>query len=209
MVSLSYLSQLPERIAPKVEQLVRTELKAPAPIPYQVLPGESTGATPGSLFSEWAHAQIGMRYKTDALFHVQFALSWPRPYELRISILRKGMGALMGTCAFAIPMSKPVRGAVNLVQTGILGTPSFAGEPATAARLNNNRDLLLRTRRVTLPTSRIGRVKLSIPRYLQVQPTRTGSLLVIHKLAQTGILFGGHIDIKDVLDFAPMLEYYL
>lgn len=209
MISLSFLGQNPEKIAPKVEQLVRTELKAPTPIPYQVLPGESTGATPGSLFSEWAHAQVGMRYKTNALFHVQFALSWPRPYELRISVLRQGLGALVGTCAFAIPMSKPVRGAVNLVQAGMLGAPGFAGEPATAARLNNNRDLLFKTRRITLSTARIGRVRLSIQRYLQVQPSRTGSLLIVHKLAQPGILFGGHVGIKEVLDFAPMLEYYL
>lgn len=210
MPGLRYLSQKPEYIGPRVEQLVRQELGAPTPIPYQILPGTSQGATPGSLFSEWAHAQVGMTYKTSALFHMHFALAAPRPYELQISILRQGMGALVGKCAFAVPLSKRVPGAVSLRQSGPLSVQqSFSGEPAMAARLNNNRDLLFRARRVAISTSRIGRIKLSIPHYLQVQPSRAGSLLVVHRLAQPGFLFGAKLGIKDLLDFVPMLEYYL
>ena len=210
MPGLRYLSQKPENIAPRVEQLVRQELGAPTPIPYQIVPGASQGATPGSLFSEWAHAQVRMSYKTNALFHMQFMLAAPRPYELRISILRQGMGALVGTCAFAVPMSKPVRGAVSLEQSGPLSVQqSFTGEPATAARLNSNRDLLFKARRVSVSASRIGNIKLSIPHCLQVQPSRTGSLLVVHRLGQPGLLFGAKLGIKDLLDFVPMLEYYL
>ena len=208
MASLHYLSQNPENIAPRIEQIVRTELKAPTPIPYRILPGTSGGATPGSLLSEWAHAQIHLSRQVTALCYVHFSLAWPRPFELQVSVIRQGLGSLVGKCTFAVPMAKPMRGPVNLEPINLMGPKGFTGEPATSARLNNNRDLLVKAHRLAVTRSTIGRTKITIQHYFQIQPTRTGSLLVVNRLARS-FFFSVNMGIGDVLEFVPMLEYYL
>ncbi len=208
MASLSYLGQNPEKIAPRIEELVRKELGAPTPIPYQILPGTSGGATAGSLLSEWAHAQMRMTQQADALFYVHFSLAWPRPFELQISVIRQGLGALVGKCSFAVPMAKPVRGPLSLGQLKLMSARGFSGDPATSARLNANRDLLAKAYGLTVSTSTIGRTKLTISHYLQIQPARSGSLLVVNRLAKA-LLFSVDMGVKDVMAFVPMLEYYL
>lgn len=208
MPGLRYLSQKPENIAPRIEQLVRTELKAPTPIPYQILPGTSGGATPGSLLSEWAHAQMRLSQQVTALCYVHFSLAWPRPFELQVSVIRHGLSALVGKCTFAVPMAKPVRGPVNLEPVSLMGPKGFTGEPATSARLNGNRELLIKAHRLAISTSTIGRTKITIPHYFQIQPARTGSLLVVNRLARS-FFFSVNMGIGDMLAFVPMMEYYL
>lgn len=207
--SLHYNSQKPEKVAPHVEEAIRQELGAPTPIPYQVLPGASGGATAGSLLSEWAHAQMHMSQQAAPLFYIQFALAWPRPFELQVGILRHGMGALAGRCVFAIPLAKRVPGPLSLVELKFGQAGGFAGDPALTARLNSNRDLLAKAYGLLATKASIGSTRLSIPHYFQIQPSRTGSLLMVHRLPRPGLLSGANWGVKDLLAFAPMLEYYL
>jgi hypothetical protein len=208
MAGLRYLGQNPEKIAASVEQIVRKELGAPTPIPYQILPGTSGGATPGSLLGEWAQAQLHMTRQAASLCYVNFRLGMPRPFEIQVSIIRQGLGALVGKCVFVAPLSRPVRGPIGLGQASRMSAYKFTGEPATSERLNNNRDLLAKAYKLSIPTSTIGRTKITIPRRLEVRPTRTGSVLVVDRLPQT-FLFINNMGISDLLAFVPMLEHYL
>lgn len=206
---LHFTGQKAEKIGPRIEQMVRQELGSPVPLPYQVLPGTSGGATAGSLLSEWAHAQIHLSQQAAALFYIHFTLAAPRPFDLHITIMRHGMGALAGQCIFAVRLSKPVPGPLNLGELKLMGTRGFSGDPALAARLNSQRDVLAKAYGLVTTTSSIGGTRIHIAHYLQIQPARVGSLLIVHRLPQSGPLSGTNWGIRDMLAFAPMLEYYL
>lgn len=209
MSPLYFTGQKAEKIAPRVEQAIRQELGAPTPLPYQILPGTSGGATAGSLLSEWAHAQVHMSQQAAPLFYIQFALAWPRSFELQMTIYRQGMGALAGRCVFAVPLAKRVPGPLSLAELKFGQAGGFAGDPAFTARLNSNRDLLAKAYGLLSTKISVGNTRLSISHYFQIQPTRTGSLLIVHRLPKPGMLTGANWGVKDILAFAPMLEYYL
>lgn len=207
--SLHFASQKPEKIASHVEQAVRRELGVPTSLPYQVLPGTSGGATVGSLFSEWAHSQLHLSQQAAPLCYIHFALAQPRPFELQVTILRHGMGALAGRCAFVAPLAKWIPGPLNLAELKFGNAGGFAGDPAVTTRLNSNRELLRKAYGLLAAKNSVGRTRLSIPHYFQLQPARAGSLLLVHRLPKSGLLIGADWGVRDLLAFVPMLEYYL
>ena len=77
---LHSISQKPDWIAPRVEAMVRKEIGANGPLPYQILPGASAGATVGSVMADMARSFTHLRYQTTSLFYIHFALSWSRPF---------------------------------------------------------------------------------------------------------------------------------
>lgn len=208
MPGLHFLSQQPEKIAASVEQLVRKELGAPTPIPYQILPGTSTGATAGSLLGEWAKSQIRMTQQAEALCYVSFNMAWPRPFELQISLIQRGLGTLVGKCVFAVPMAKRVPGPVLLEKLTLGGPRGFSGEPGLSKHLNSNRQVLAGLYRLSVDSSTIGNTKLTIARHVEIRPTPQGSVLIINRLP-TELLLMVNMGVKDILAFMPTLEAYL
>ena len=197
---LHSISQKPDWIAPRVEAMVRKEIGANGPLPYQILPGASAGATVGSVMADMARSFTHLRYQTTLLFYIHFALSWPCPFELQVSVTQQGLGALVGKFAYAVPLNRPVRGVLELQGY------SFVGDPATTARLNSNRPMLAQAHRLARTRSTIGKFRMTIPQCLQILPRNPGSVLVVHRLADPGLLIGANVGARDLLAFVPTLE---
>ena len=100
-------------------------------------------------------------------------------------------------------------GPLSLVELTFGHTGGFAGDPTITARLNSNRDLLAKAYGLLATKSSVGNTRLSVPHYFQIQPSRTGSLLIVHRLPKPVLLSGANWGVKDMLAFVPMLEYYL
>src|SRR5438132_12980707 len=94
MNNLAYTSQDPTYIGGKVEETVREEVGATAPIAYQVQGGEAATATIGSFLSDIGGALIGG--KDETLFRLNFELAQRRPSTLQVSVNRQGVGSHAG-----------------------------------------------------------------------------------------------------------------
>lgn len=199
---LYYLNQDPAKIAPGIEALVHNELASPTPLPYEILPGASEGATVGSVLSDLGKSLLPLRSQTTALFYVHFTPNWPRSFELQVTVTRRGVGALVGTFAYVVPLNKPVKGAVSLGKA----REGFIGDPETIALLNGNRDLITQAHKLAVSRATIGRVTLTIPQYLQVVPRGSGSVLVLRRLGKPGFFSGFNVGAKDLFAFVPQFE---
>lgn len=206
MAGLAYSRPDPDKIGPGVEALLRKELGSSVPLPYKMLPGEGEGATAKSVLSDVGKALTMTKQQSAVLFYLYFALDLPRPFELQVSITRYGLGAIVGRFAYAVPLNKPVKGEVHLLETKLGSFNGFAGDSATIAPLNSNRDLILQAHKLAVSKTTIGNFKLSISQFLQIVPHNAGSLLIVHRLGVPGFFGGANVGAKDLFDFVPKLE---
>lgn len=199
---LYYLSQKPEKIAPGIETLVRKELAAPTPFQYEVLPGESSGATAGSVLSDIGKSFVPLKSQTTSLFYVRFNPIWPRPFELQVTVSQRGLGALVGPFAYAVPLNKSVQGTVTLGK----GRAGFSGDVETSALLNGNMELITQAHRLSVTNVLIGRTRLSISQHLQIVSGKSGSVLIVRRLGKPGFWSGFNVGAKDLFAFVSQLE---
>src|SRR5882757_5392141 len=130
MNNLAYTSQDPATIGAKVEEKVREEVGATAPLAYQVEGGEAATATLGSFLSDLGSALVGG--KDGALFRLHFELALRRPAHLQISINRQGVGSHAGLLLYSAPLLKQIGGEVLLEDPKFFGKSKFTGDAATA-----------------------------------------------------------------------------
>jgi hypothetical protein len=206
MAGLAYSRPNPDKIAPGIEALLRKELGSSTPLPYQILPGEGESATTKSVLSDIGKAMIMTKQQSSVLFYVHFALNVPRPFELQVSVTRYGLGALVGRFAYAVPLNKPVQGAVSLEATKLGSFNGFSGNAVTKARLNSSRDLIIQAHKLAVSKTTIGKFKLSIPHHVEVVPYKFGSLLILDRLCVPGFFSGANVGAKDLFAFVPQLE---
>ncbi len=95
MNNLAYTSQDAAYVGSKVEEKVREEVSATAPLTYQVETGEAGTATIGSFLSDIGSGLIGG--KDETLFRFNFDLTQRRPATLQVSINRQGRRIARGT----------------------------------------------------------------------------------------------------------------
>src|ERR1043166_8593392 len=107
MNNLAYTSQDAGVVGAKVEEKVREEVGASAPLQYQVEAGEA-----GSFLGDVAGALLGGKDKT--LFNLHFELPAQRPTHLQVSVNRQGVGSHVGLLLYTAKLSKPVFGEVAL-----------------------------------------------------------------------------------------------
>lgn len=206
MAGLAYSRPNPDKIGPGVETLLRKELGSSTPLPYQILPGEGETATTKSVLTDIGKALTMTKQQSAILFFVHFALDLPRPFELQVSVTRYGLGAVVGRFAYAVPLNKPIKGAVRLLETKLGSFNGFAGDTTTIAPLNSNRDLILQAHKLAVSKTTIGNFKLNISQHFQIVPHNTGSLLIVHRLGVPGFLGGANVGAKDLFEFVPRLE---
>src|ERR1043165_7650442 len=89
MNNLAYTSQDAGVVGAKVEEKVREEVGASAPLEYQVEAGEAGTLTVGSFLGDVAGALLGGKDKT--LFNLHFELPAQRPTHLQVSVNRQGV----------------------------------------------------------------------------------------------------------------------
>jgi hypothetical protein len=205
MNNLAYTSQDPATVGARVEEKVREEVGATAPLPYQVEMGEAATASVGSFLSDIGSALVGGADAT--LFRLNFDLPAPRPARLQVSVNRQGVGSHVGLLLYSAQLSKPVTAEVVLEDPKMFGKSKFTGEANAAAKLNANGDLIKRANTFARVESQSGGLTLKIKRGCKLAPNENGSMLAIRTLPRPIKMgFGATIDAKDFFDIANMIE---
>ncbi len=204
MNNLAYTSQDAATVGAKVEEKVREEIGATAPVPFEVEMGEARTATVGSVISDIGSALLGGSDTT--LFRLNFDLA-PRPAKLQVSMSRQGVGSHAGLLLYSARLSKPIAAEVALEDPKFFGKSKFAGDATATARLNANSDLIKRANDLARVESQSGGLTLKIKRCCKIVPDEGGSLLIVATLPRPIKMgFGAAIDAKDFFDLAAMVE---
>ena len=205
MNNLAYTSQDAATVGAKVEEKVREEVGASAPLPYQLEAGDAGAATVGSFLGDMAGALLGGKDKT--LFNLQFELPHARPSHLQVSVNRQGVGSHVGLLLYTAELSKPVFGEVALEEPKFFGKSKFAGDAAACGKLNANGELIKRANNLARVESQSGGLTLKIKRCCKLVPSEGGSMLIVGTLPRPIKMgFGAAIDAKDFFDIADMVE---
>src|ERR1041384_2450942 len=208
MNNLAYTSQDPATIGPKVEEKVREETGASAPLPYQVEAGEAATLSVGSFVRDVAGALVGG--KDEKLFSLHFDLAEPRPAHLQVNVNRQGVGSHVGLLLYTANLNKPIGGEVSLEDPKFLGKSKFTGDGAVCGKLNANGELIKRANNFARVESQSGGLTLKIKRCCRVVPHEGGALLIVASLPRPVKMgFGASIDAKDFFDIADMIEAVL
>jgi hypothetical protein len=205
MNNLAYTSQDAGVVGPKVEEKVREEVGASAPLPFQVEAGEAGTLTVGSFLGDVAGALLGGKDKT--LFNLHFDLPAQKPTHLQVSVNRQGVGSHVGLLLYTSKLSKPVFGEVALEDPKFFGKSKFAGDAAVCGKLNANGDLIKRANNLARVESQSGGLTLKIKRCCKIVPHEGGSLLIVGTLPRpTKMGMSAAIDAKDFFEMAEMVE---
>lgn len=205
MNNLAYTSQDAATIGAKVEEKVREEVGASAPLAYQVEMGDAGTATIGSFLGDIGRSLVGGADAT--LFRLHFDLPQSRPTHLQISINRQGVGSHAGLLVYSAQLLKPVGGEVALQEPKFLGKSKFIGDAQASEKLNADGDLIKRVNNFARIESQSGGLTLKIKRSCKIVPHSNGSMLIIGTLPRPIKMgFGAAIDAKDFFDIANMVE---
>ncbi|HJQ34136.1 MAG TPA: hypothetical protein VJ866_18295 [Pyrinomonadaceae bacterium] len=205
MNNLAYTSQDAEYVGPKVEEKVREEVGADAPMPYRVETGEAATVSVGSFVGDVARGLVGG--KDETLFRLRFGLPRLLPAELWVSVNRQGVGSHVGLLHYSAKLSTLCGGEVALEDPKFFGKSKFVGMEPTASRLNANGELIKRANGLARVESQSGGLTLKIKRCCKVFPFAGGSMLVVATLPRPVKMgFGAAIDARDFFDLADMLE---
>jgi hypothetical protein len=205
MNNLAYTSQDPATVGAKVEEKVREEVGASAPLAYQVEMGAAAALSVGSFLRDVGSAIVGG--KDQALFHLHFDLPQPRPAQLQVAVNRQGVGAHVGLLLYSTQLAKPVGSEVTLEEPKFFGKSKFTGDGAACGKLNANGELIKRANNFARTESQSGGLTLKIKRCCRLMPNEQGTLLVIGTLPRPVKMgLGAAIDAKDFFDIADMIQ---
>ena len=205
MNNLAYSTQQPEKVASQVEEKLRKELAASAPVAYQIEKAEGAGPTAGTVLGDMARGLLGGH--ASVLFTLVFDVATPRPAQLRAMVERQGVGCHVGPLLYSAPLPKPIKGEVALEAPKMFGSSKFTGEAETSAKLNARADLMKRLGKLARTEGEIGGLTLKMDRLVKLVPQDTGSLLVVGTLPRaTSMGMDAALDAKEFLDVAALVE---
>src|ERR1700753_2867620 len=205
MNNLAYTSQDAATVGTKVEEKVREELGADAPLAYQVEEGEAGKLSVGSFLKDVGAALVGG--KDETLFRLHFDLPNSRPTQLQINVNRQGVGSHVGLLLYSAQLSKPISGEAALEDPKFFGKSKFAGDAGVCGKLNANGELIKRANNLARVESQSGGLTIKIKRCCRVVLHEGGSMLVIGTLPRPVKMgLGAAIDARDFFDIADMIE---
>lgn len=205
MNNLAYNSQDASTVGPKVEEKLREDLGAGAPVPYEVDMGDAGTVTAGSFARDLGQYFLGG--KENSLFRLHFTLAQPRSAQLIANVTRYGLGSYVGLLVFAAPLSKPVSGEATLGDPKMFGKAKFDGDPAVSAKLNANGPLLKMAGEMARTEATVASGTIKIKRCCQVAPHEGGAMLIVHTLPRMLKMgLSATTDAKQFLEFAAMME---
>jgi hypothetical protein len=203
--NLAYTSQDAEYVGPKVEEKVREEVGATAPMPYRVEMGEASALSVGPFVGDAARGLAGGREET--LFRIRFGLPRLLTSDLWVSVNRQGVGSHVGLLYYSAKLSALCGGEAALEAPKFFGKSKFVGYERTASRLNANGELVKRANSLARVESQSGGLTIKIERCCKVFPFAGGSMLLVATLPRPVKMgFGAAIDAKKFFDLADMME---
>jgi hypothetical protein len=205
MNNLAYGNQQPDKVGAQVEEKLRKEIGAAAPVPYQVEAGGAAATSAVTVLGDVTKGLFGGR--PDLLFTLVFDLSTPRRAQLRASVDRQGVGCHVGVLLYSAQLSKSVKGEVALEAPKMFGGSKFGGDAETANKLNAKGDLLKRLGKVVRTEAEIGGLTIHAERLVKVAPSDGGSLVLISTLPRpTSMGMDATLDAKEFFDVLAMVE---
>lgn len=198
---LAYSTQDPAKVAAKLDEKLRDELGLAAPVPYTVEQGSGAGVTAGNLASNMGRMLFGGT--ADLMYTLVFEIPSPRRVQLRAHVNRQGVGCHVGGLLYSTNLAKHVGGEVALDEKKAV----FGGDPALAAHLNGNKDLVKRIDKLARTKANLGGVAVTVPRLCQLKPDPGGALFLVGTLGRGHAMgFKMSMDAKEYVDLAAMIE---
>ena len=205
MNNLLYGNQQPEKVSAQVEEKLRKELGDTVPVPFQIESGEAGKTTVGSVLGDMGRALIGGH--ANLLFALIFDIAAPRPAQLRVSVIRQGVGCYVGSLLYSTKLSKSVKSEVTLEPPKTFGSSKFIGDTEAAAKLNAKGDIAKRVGKFARTQSDMGSITVKMDRLFKIVPQDSGSLLVINTLPRmTSMGMDAAMDSKEFMGIAGLIE---
>jgi len=200
MNNLAYASRDKESVAPKVEDLLRKELAAPAPIMYTVQEEGSAEISAGTILKDMSTTFFGG--KDTPLMTIIFQIAQPRAAGLEVHMSRQGVGCVAGPLVYSAVLNKPCCSGVSLGDDG-----KFSGDSAMAAKLNGRKDVLKKCSAFAVTKGGLAGSEMKIPRTFKVLPHEQGSQIVAVTLpASKSMGFSATLNSKEFLALIPDVE---
>ncbi len=202
MPKVMFRSHEVDKVAPALEEMLRAELGAPSPIPYEVEQGPPRDL--GTFLGEVARAAIGGTSDAIRLFTIYFNIAHPRPAQLRVMVGKQGIASYAGSLLYSCTLNAQVAGEVAFTE----GKPStFTGDKEASARLNANPDLLKRLDKLLRKRLMLGGAVISTNPICRIAPSDTDALLIVNTLSRpTQMGFSATLDAKEFFDLAGIIE---
>ena len=172
MNNLIYGNQDPGKIGPAVEEKLRKDLGATAPIDYRVEDAGLGATNLGTVLTDIGNVLGGGR--TSLLFTLVLPLPGAREATLRARVERQGVGAYVGSLLYSTTLSKPVASEVSIEGHKSFGTPKFLGDATAAAKLNGAKDLAKRVDKFARTEAEMGSIKVKAPGSSRSRRTKAG-----------------------------------
>ena len=208
MNNLAYGTQQQEKIAPQIEEKLRKELGAPAPLQYQVVVSGAAATSAKTVLGDIAGGLVG--HHSDSLYTISFDPPQPRPFHLDVKIDRQGVGCHAGLLLYTAQTNKPLKGEVTLDPGKLFSGPKFAGDPDACARLNAKGDLAKRVMKFARTEAELGGMTIRQDRVVRIIPQDGVALVMIGTLGRpTSMGMDVSLDAKEFLDIFKMIEQVL
>jgi len=196
--NLAYTSQDAATVGPKVEEKVREDVGATAPIPYEVQAGDAGTVTVGSVAEDIGKYFVGGR---------ENSFSEPRVAQLMANVTRYGRGSYVGLLVYTTVLSKPIAAEVILEDPKMFGKPKFGGDPAVSAKLNANGPLVKLAGELARTEGLVASGQMKIDRYCHIVPNDAGAVLVLNTLPRMLKMgMSATTDAGQFLQLAGMIE---
>ena len=197
---MNFNTKDPEKVGSLIEQQVREELGATAPLPYEI---EGPGAAgEGSVY--WNSVTGG-----DALIilcYLNFDLPGPRPAQLRIAMNKSLVGCYVGRLQYATLIERAVDSKVYLdaPRFWFWQKSKFLGDEGACEKLNAHDEFVKRANKFARWKHNLGSSTLRIDRKFGLLPGESGTEFV------ASVLAGDYkIGIREFFKLASMFEEIL
>ena len=209
MNNLAYSSQDPQKVGPRVEELMRAEMEAAQPLPYEIEAGDAGKTTIGGVVAEGLSLLFVGR-KEARLFSVVFNFEQPRKARAEIHMNRQGVGCHGGSILYSARLSKPIKGSVWLDDPKMFGSSKFSADADAAdiaAKLNASKELIKAANGFARVKANSGGMEITAPRLLKVAQEDSSALLVAATLPRSYSLgFKMSMDAREFFHIAEMIE---
>ncbi len=200
MNNLAYMGQDGQTVAPKVEELLAKELGTGGPITWSVESEGGGGVSAASVLKDVGASLFGG--KVTPLFTIHFQITQPRPMQLDVHMLRKGLGCVAGSLAYTTLLGKRIAGEAVLGDGG-----KFAGDAGAAAKLNARKDLLKKCDAFAMKEGGMPGAEVQIQRTMRIAPQEGGAQLIAVTLPRSKSMgFSASVGSKEFLEIVALLE---
>lgn len=201
MNNLAYSTQQPEKVAGYVEEKLRKETGATAPIPFTIEQMEAEKTSAKTMLKDMGGMLFGGN--VNILFKIIFDISTPRAAQMQAFATRQGVGCIVHSLVYSTVIAKTIAGEVTMDPVKNI----FNGDAATVAKLTSKGDLVKRIIKLARTKSDIGGITFSQPRYVALIPLESGCLFALGTIPrQTGMGFDASLDSKEFFDIAVLVE---